>query len=207
MFNSQRPSADDLPTNRQLLRATAIAAVTAGVLLVTVVLPAEYAIDPTGAGQALGFTEMGEIKAQLSEEAEADRRMATSPEKTPLASAADAAAPMETATAAGEARNDVTKVTLAPGQGAEVKATMSKGAKLAFEWSVEGGTVNYDTHADGAGIDYHGYGKGRNSRGEKGTLVAAFDGKHGWFWRNRSSGSVSVMLRTQGDYSEIKRVV
>ena len=61
MFNSQRPSTSDLPTNRQLVKATAFALVTATVLLVTVVLPAEYAIDPTGAGRLLGYSEMGEI--------------------------------------------------------------------------------------------------------------------------------------------------
>ena len=42
-------------------------------LLVTVVLPAEYGIDPTGAGRLLGLNEMGEIKTQLHQEAEADR--------------------------------------------------------------------------------------------------------------------------------------
>lgn len=204
MFNSQRPSIDDLPTNGQLLRATALAAATAGVLLVAVVLPAEYAIDPTGAGRALGFTEMGEIKAQLAREAETDRRLAASSEVRAVVGVAptDAVAP-----STGDARSDVTEVTLAPGEGAEVKATMAKGKQLAFDWSVRGGAVNFDTHADGAGIDYHGYGKGRNSQGEKGTLVAAFDGKHGWFWRNRSGGSVTVTLRTQGGYTDIKRVV
>ena len=58
MFNSQRPSNDDLPTTRQLLKATAVAAIAASTLLVTVVLPSEYAIDPTGVGRVLGFAEM-----------------------------------------------------------------------------------------------------------------------------------------------------
>ena len=74
MFNSQRPSSSDLPTNRQLVKATAFALVTATVLLVTVVLPAEYAIDPTGAGRLLGYSEMGEIKQQLAAEAAADEQ-------------------------------------------------------------------------------------------------------------------------------------
>ena len=72
MFNSQRPSADDLPTTNQLLRASAFAFVSAGVILVTIVLPAEYAIDPTGVGKALGFSQMGQIKEQLAQEAAAD---------------------------------------------------------------------------------------------------------------------------------------
>lgn len=205
MFNSQRPQIDDLPTNRQLLRATAISIVTAGILLVAVVLPAEYAVDPTGVGRALGFTEMGEIKGQLAEEAAADARLADAAQVRALAEGTPVAA--AAAQSVGEARRDVTELTLAPGEGAEVKATMAEGARLTFEWVVAGGTVNFDTHADAPGIEYHGYGKGRNSPGEQGTLVAPFDGKHGWFWRNRSGGSVTITLRTQGGYSDIKRVV
>jgi|TARA_R110001606_G_scaffold356702_1_gene508073 hypothetical protein len=50
-----------------------MAVVIAVALLISVVLPAEYAIDPTGAGRLLGLTEMGEIKTQLAEEAELDQ--------------------------------------------------------------------------------------------------------------------------------------
>lgn len=202
MFNSQRPNIDELPTNGQLLKATAFAAVSAGALLVTVILPAEYAIDPTGAGRVLGFTEMGEIKAQLAEEAAAD---AAQSEAKQVAAVETAPAPVAAEDAA--TRTDVTTVTLAPGEGAEVKAMMAGGTSLQFEWSVEGGHVNFDTHGDAPGVDYHGYGKGRESTGESGTLVAAFDGSHGWFWRNRSGGRVTVTLKTDGAYAEIKRVV
>src|SRR5215210_4257140 len=73
MYNTDMPSRAELPTSGQLVRSTLIAAGVAAALLVTVVLPAEYGIDPTGAGRALGLTEMGEIKTQLHEEAESDR--------------------------------------------------------------------------------------------------------------------------------------
>ena len=84
---------------------------------------------------------------------------------------------------------------------------MAEGRRLTYDWSVSGGTVNYDTHADAPGIDYHGYDKGKNSAGERGELVAPFDGKHGWFWRNRGEAPVTVTLRTDGQYSEVRRVV
>ena len=200
MFNSQRPSISDLPTNRQLVRATAFALVTATVLLVTVVLPAEYAIDPTGAGRLLGYSEMGEIKQQLAAEAAADEQNAAVEEVRSLAD--NSGSGSEAAT-----RSDVTELTLAPGEGAEVKAVMAEGASLQYEWSVQDGHVNFDTHADAPGISYHGYDKGRESTGEAGTLVAAFDGSHGWFWRNRSGATVTVTLKTDGSYSDIKRVV
>ena len=57
---------------RQMLRSVLIALAVALLLLVTVVLPAEYGIDPTGVGRVLGLTRMGEIKVRLAKEAAAD---------------------------------------------------------------------------------------------------------------------------------------
>ena len=204
MFNSQRPRPEDLPTSSQLIRATALAAVAAGAILVAVVLPSEYAIDPTGIGGALGLTEMGEVKLQLAKEAAANAATGSAS----AAPAAQVASPTATAAKADAPhRSETMKLTLAPGQGAEIKATMAKDARLNFNWSVEGGRVNFDTHADAPGIAYHGYGKGKDTTGESGELVAAFDGKHGWFWRNRSDAPVTITLRTDGAYSDIRRVV
>lgn len=73
MYNSDTPTRAELPTSAQLLKSTIIAIVAAIAILVAIVLPSEYGIDPTGAGRVLGLTEMGEIKTQLAEEAEADR--------------------------------------------------------------------------------------------------------------------------------------
>jgi hypothetical protein len=73
MYNTDIPTRAELPTTKQLLRSNAIAIVAAAGILVTIVLPAEYAIDPTGIGRALQLTEMGEIKTQLAHEAEQDR--------------------------------------------------------------------------------------------------------------------------------------
>ncbi len=67
MFNSQLPNMSDLPTSRQLIGSTLVAIAGAAAILVTVVLPSEYGIDPTGAGSAFGLTEMGEIKVQLAQ--------------------------------------------------------------------------------------------------------------------------------------------
>ena len=215
MFNSQMPRLEDLPTSKQLIRSTIIAAATAGAILAIVVLPSEYGVDPTGAGKILGLTEMGEIKMQLAEEAAADAAADAAARgenaRALVVQAANGGAqstpapPAVPSTVAG--RNDTTSLTLAPNEGAEIKLTAAKGARIAFDWSVEGGHVNFDTHADAPGISYHGYGKGRESTGEQGELVAAFDGKHGWFWRNRSGAPVTITLRTQGEYSEVKRVV
>ena len=79
MYNSNMPTNEDLPSTGKLIKSTILAALAAGVLLVTVVMPSEYGIDPTGVGQMLGLTEMGEIKTELAEEAAADA-IAHSPE-------------------------------------------------------------------------------------------------------------------------------
>ena len=213
MFQSQRPDLEDLPTSRQLLRSTLLAIVVAGVLLVTVVMPAEYAVDPTGIGRLLGLTQMGEIKNQLAEEAALDE--ASSAATPPAAPTLDASTPAAAAVAAEPTpttadRSDTMEVTLAPGEGAEIKVRALTGAKIEFAWTVEGGHVNFDTHGDPVPKPrgfYHGYGKGKASRGESGNLVAAFDGLHGWFWRNRSEQTVKVLLQVSGPYSEIKRVL
>jgi hypothetical protein len=42
---------------------------------------------------------------------------------------------------------------------------------------------------------------------QEGDLEAAFTGNHGWFWRNRTDADVTVTLRTNGAYSEMKRVM
>ena len=48
MYNTDIPTRAELPTSKQLLRSTIIAVFAAAAILITVVLPAEYAIDPTG---------------------------------------------------------------------------------------------------------------------------------------------------------------
>jgi hypothetical protein len=207
MYNTDLPNRADLPSTGKLLRSTALAALVAAALLVTTILPAEYGIDPTGIGRALGLTPMGEIKMSLAAEA-ASAQPVTVAAPAPVTAAALVATPGKPEPVAG--RQDTMTVTLKPGQGAEVKLTMSKNSRVRYEWTSAGGPVNFDTHGDPHDAPqnfYHGYGKGRNQPGDKGELVAAFDGKHGWFWRNRSGGDVTVTLKAKGDYAKIERVL
>lgn len=218
MYNTDIPTRAELPTSRQLLRSTAIAIVSAGVILATIVLPAEYAIDPTGVGRALGLAEMGEIKTQLAAEAEADRVKDGAQPAAPATPAPDRRSNLfgslfaelvigSAAAQEASAKSDETKVTLKPGEGAEVKLEMKKGARANFSWTVEGGVVNFDMHADGAGQQSTSYQKGRAAPSQDGVLEAAFDGKHGWFWRNRGKADVTVTLKVNGDFAEMKRVM
>jgi hypothetical protein len=230
MYNSDTPLRAELPTSSQLVRSTVLAAIAAVVLLVAVVLPAEYGIDPTGIGRVLRLTEMGNVKQQLAAEAAADtaaaapkaKLPATSTVTTPVAPAADTGAakaatpPVVQSAAADDLKppakavapkvqwRDETPFKLAPGQGTEIKLVMKQGEKAQYQWVVEGGEVNFDTHGDAFAKSIS-YEKGRGVSNKEGVLEAAFTGNHGWYWRNRGTADVQVILRTSGEYTEIKK--
>lgn len=225
MYNSDIPSRAELPSTRQLVRSTIMAAICALVLLYTVVLPSEYGVDPTGVGRILGLTEMGEIKTRLAKEAAEDAAAAKVSPPVPRSSPAAINAPMvasepaplvraqpsspnptDAASAVGAMQwRDELSFNLTPGQGTEIKMKMKQGDKVLFSWVVQGGLVNFDTHGDGGGRSIS-YEKGRAVASDEGELVAAFTGNHGWFWRNRGQSDVTVLLKTAGQYSDIKRV-
>jgi hypothetical protein len=207
MHNANKPTPDDLPSSTQLLKSTGIAAVAAAAILVTIVLPSEYGIDPTRIGGVLGLSEMGDIKTQLAEEAEADQLMELeSSEAETQSSLGDAIFGLFVGSASAqavEAWTDEYSVTLAPGDGIEVKLVMEAGAEAEYQWAVDGGVVNFDLHGDGGGENIS-YEKGRAVPGDEGVLTAAFAGNHGWFWRNRDSQDVTVSLLVRGAYSDMK---
>jgi hypothetical protein len=212
MYNVDTPPRSELPSSRTLLRSTLVAAGVATALLVAVVLPAEYGVDPTGIGRVIGLTEMGEIKVELAREAaaaDAAEAAAGEPAPTPPPAAAPGgggAAAGDPAPGAPAASSDRTVIALNPGQGREIKVEMREGASVAYTWTVEGGVVNSDTHGDRPGLAYHGYAKGSAQSSDRGTLVAAFDGMHGWFWRNRGRAPVTVTLETRGEYRNLHEV-
>ena len=204
MFNAQKPSLEELPSSAQLLRSTVIAAVSAAAILVAVVLPAEYGIDPTGAGGVLGLTEMGEIKTQLADEAEADRLLELEATGGDQSSVLDGIFGLFVGAAhaqEAEVWRDETTFTLAPGDSAEWKLVMTEGQTAEYQMLVEGGRINFDLHGHGGGQSVT-YDRGRGSTGSEGEIVADFDGEHGWFWRNRDSQPATVTVQVRGEYSE-----
>jgi hypothetical protein len=204
MDNQNIPSHVELPSTATLVRSTVLAALTAVVLLVTVVLPAEYAIDPTGIGRVLGLQQMGEIKRSLAEEAAAARSaVAQSVERN----VADAASVESATEVAPQVQKHEMEVTLGPNESTEIKVAMAKGSTVQFEWWTDGGPASFDVHGDSKEqkINYHGYSKGSEQKGE-GVIEAAFDGHHGWYWKNRTRGTMTVTLQTNGEYTDIKHM-
>jgi hypothetical protein len=218
MYNSDIPTRAELPTSAQLIKSTLIAILAAAVILVTIVLPAEKAIDLTGIGRLLKLTEVGEIKLQLAAEAAADRAKDQKPQtpatdkKTGLMNSiaslfgigsANATEPVKTAQAS---RKDTLTIVLKPTEGAEWKMTMAKGAQVKFTWNVTGGVVNYDMHSSPAGGGKEeSYKTERGLTTSTGVITAAFGGTHGWFWRNRGNTAVTLTLEVEGAFADLKK--
>ncbi|WP_417458376.1 hypothetical protein [Kordiimonas sp.] len=168
-----------LLSTKSLVQGTIAAALLAGVALVTIILPAEYDIDPLGTGAALGLTQ--------------------------IAAAADKA-PVETAdTAAFAEREDTVAITIAPGKGLEYKLHMMPGAKVQHEWSVEGGQLYFDFHGEPQG-DTTGYYESfaiSTSAGISGLFYAPWEGSHGWYWKNKTDTEMTIKLKLKGSYEII----
>lgn len=208
MYNAQKPTADELPSTARLVKSTIMAAIAALAILITIVLPAEYGVDPTRIGNVLGLTEMGEIKAQLAREAAQDHQMEQKPKdqssflKQLLGGLVSSAHAQDNKAA----WTDTLSFTLSPGEGTEIKLVMKENAEAQYLWTVAGGKINYDLHADGNGNGKSiSYKKGRGVESDEGTLKAAFAGNHGWFWRSRNRKDVTVTLHVRGDFQGIKR--
>ncbi len=108
-------------------------------------------------------------------------------------------------------RTDEISFTLAPAtdeEGAEMEylVRMSPGQTLVYAWSADGDLEEGDFFAD-----FHGHtpaGEGfmvmtyRDTTGAQGqgALVAPFEGTHGWFFQNRSTGPATVRLKLAGFY-------
>ena len=181
--------AESLPSGSQLARAIGIAVGAAAIILVTAVLPAEYGIDPTGIGEAIGLLRPPKPVVDMS--------IPITPEAAATVTKADVAF-----------RSDEMTLTLKPGEGAEIKATMKRGGSYVFSWTVEGGTVEFDMHGehtDGSGGEAS-YAKGDEASSLSGTFHAPFDGRHGWFWQNLTWAPVTVQLKTSGFYEKIEKL-
>lgn len=211
MNYNNRPSNTDLPSAAKLIKSTVAAITLASIILVTAVLPAEYGIDPTGIGAVLGLTKMGTIKVSLAREAAAETTVANDM-KTEAKKVAEPAAEVVASTVETQApksvKSDSITLSLKPNQGREVKVKMVKGGKVSYKWKTSNGRANFDVHGDSAilKINYFNYSKGSSEISE-GVLEAEFDGKHGWFWRNRTSKPMTITLEVEGEFTEMTQEV
>jgi hypothetical protein len=172
---------------RSLIKATIVALAVAGLVLVTAILPAEYGVDPTGAGRALGLMDLyaaGEAATALA-----------------------GAAPITPTTGGpvfrqlNDYRVDMREFTIPPRGGMEFKYRLDRGASMLYAWRASA-FVDFDFHTDPAGqppeaSDSFERGNAAQSRG---TYVAPYAGIHGWYWENPTDREVTITLSTAGFY-------
>ena len=181
------------------MNAAQVSGIGAVVILVTVQLHAEHAIDPTGVGRVLGLTEMGEIKRELAEEAAQDALIHGGQSSSLI----DGFFGLFVGAAhAKEGWTDTITFTVEPGATAEIKLVMAAGDVAQYAWAATGGRINFDLHAHGEGqsIDYA---RGRGETVAEGSIEVTFAGEHGWFWHNGDSSAVTVTLQLRGVYAEV----
>ena len=154
---------------KRIVLATAAAFLAASGAFVAFVLPAEFGVDPTGVGRALGL--LG------------------------LAGAPPLDAHRTDTAFAAETR----VFELAPFESVEIKYDLVGGDGLVYAWQAGGEVVfDLHAEPTGADPDTaESFAQGRGT-GDAGTYVAPYDGIHGWFWENRTTETVTVTLRFAG---------
>ena len=105
-------------------------------------------------------------------------------------------------------KSETIEIELAADSRIEYKVFMSQGDSFVFNWQVEGEDIYYDFHGhDNAfGEDFYTrYDDGR-ATGRSGTIVAAYNGQHGWYWQNLEPDDVTLTLEVAGFYDEIAEI-
>ena len=158
---------------RTVLLASGGALLLALVLLLTVILPAEYGWDPLGTGAALDLLGLaGEERSYLKEQSESWRE-------------------------------DRIEFQLAPFEAVEYKYRLAADATLLFQWWADGEVLyDMHAEPDGAAPGYaQSFSKARGSS-SGGSYTSPFAGIHGWYWQNRGQQDITVTLQTSGFYRE-----
>lgn len=202
------------PSGSTLGKAMAWTFVGAAVVVVLFVMPAEFGIDPTGLGGKLGLTRL----------ADADTGPASDPPR--LVRGTFPSPPVEfdffepevlgdpfSRTQGGAFRSEKIEIPLDELEQVEVKAVMNQGDALVYSWRlVTGDAVYADFHADPLAVDqypdaywirYH------ESEGDSasGSLVAPFDGNHGWYWLNIEDNPVRIELEVHGYFESLQEIM
>jgi hypothetical protein len=170
--SAARPGRVTPPPVRNILIATATAAVAAAIILVVAVLPAEYGIDPLGTGRLLGLTDLaGGSSGAITRQ--------------------DAA--YKTNTASFE---------LGPYEFVEFKYRLEQGASMVYSWTATGPVIyDFHSEPEGAPPGYAESFDKAQALSANGTYTAPFPGIHGWFWENPGTKAVTITLTTAGFYT------
>lgn len=164
-----------------LIKASLAALTVAAVALLTLILPAEYNIDPTGIGQRLGLTVLARSTDQQAAEIPA-----FDPESMPESTASQ----------------QVIEITVPANKGIEYKLQMEQYDKVTYEWMTDGSSLYFDLHGEPEG-DTTGYFESyaiATLDTMEGSFTAPFNGSHGWYWKNTSNQPIAVQLILNGQF-------
>ena len=198
---------------KQIIKATLIALILGSIILVTTVLPAEYGIDPLGTGKLLGFSRLYQPEEETSA-TEAGSNIATPSHPTlkmeDAGSGPTVLRPKEADSPAPDKqlieREDSIQVKVPAGKGIEYKIYMLKYGKVKYEWRTDKGTVFFDFHGDvklkkpGKNDYFESY-TVAYADNMIGTMFTSFEGKHGWYFQNKSNRDVLINIRLKGQYT------
>lgn len=190
----------------------------AGGIVVTAlfILPAEYGVDPTGFGARIGLLQFSGVAVP-----EIDTEPRVVEGQFPVVSPDDPFDFYEPETLGdpfsrtheGEFRTESMVIALEEFEQVEVKAVMRQGDALVYSWKlVEGETVYTDFHADPLQTDLYPelyWIRYRESEvaSSSGSLVAPFDGNHGWYWLNIEENPVEIELEVRGYYESVEEIM
>lgn len=182
-------AAAELPSKRHLALTTLAALLVALVILVTIVLPAEYGLDPLGAGRALGLTIMSQPPTADVVEAPSGATGVRPVVEGPVGRYRAAF------------KTDAVEFTLGPYDYVEYKYHLEAGASMQYTWKATGALI-HDFHGelDGDSSKVTSFDK-NNRQEDHGAFVAPFSGIHGWYWENPGGESVTVRLSSNGFYA------
>jgi hypothetical protein len=195
------------PSPKRLAISCLVAIAGAAIVLVTVVLPAEYGIDPTGIGRAFGLTAINAPARTIAiadviggNENYREVEIPEFGEPVPLPNPAvhqDEAEPPKTRTL---------EVSIPPEKETEIRMVMQTSKMIEYSWRVDRGSVYTDFHGHdpAAGSEYFvRYKEQQEGTGNNGSLVAPFAGEHGWYWLNYNEFPVLVTLTISGYFDDV----
>jgi hypothetical protein len=207
---SSQPSPDwQAPSGQRIALSVGLALVVAVIVLVVAVLPAEYGIDPTGIGRLLGLDALRSSATRTIEvrdviggnERVREVEIPAFNEPVPLPN------PAVHQAEEGPIQTRTMTLTLQPDQETEIKTVLRASKVITYTWKTDGGLVYCDMHGHdpAAGQEFFvRYREDQEGATEAtGSLVAPFDGEHGWYWLNLHDGPVTITLTVTGFFDDI----
>jgi hypothetical protein len=194
------------PTARRLTKSIVVALVAALVILVLVVLPAEYDIDPTGLGRMMGLTDLSKPSRTLQVKDviggnEKIREIAVPDPGKPTPLPNPAVSQIKTV----EAQTRTMTIHIDPDLGTEIKAIMDPAQVIIYSWTSDHDVyTDFHGHDPSAGEGFVRYEEQQSGHEGHGSLVAPFSGEHGWYWLNLSDKPTTITLKITGYFRDIK---